>query len=170
MSESDKLRRQVATLATFGGHALRSGEIGELLQEATQLVSDAIGGRPRKSAPTPSRRPKPIGARRCELASRCSGSCDHFDRRRFGSRTCRADQSTCRFRCRHRKAIPHAAVETHECRNRDTGTSAKCEKKRPPVSGLLRVLCIFSTTKACCNNRTPPYHGSGQTNPSQCYD
>ena len=97
MSESDKLRRQVATLATFGGHALRSGEIGELLQEATQLVSDAIG------------------------------------------------------------------VD-------DTGPSAKREKKRPPVSGLLRVLCIFSTTKACCNNCTPPYHGSGQTNPSQCYD
>jgi len=69
-------------------------------------------------------------------------------------------------------AVKHGAlsVETHECRNRDTGTSAKCEKKRPPVSGLLRVLCIFSTTKACCNNRTPPYHGSGQTNPSQCYD
>jgi hypothetical protein len=35
---------QVAILATFGGDALRSGEIGELLQEATQLVSDAIGG------------------------------------------------------------------------------------------------------------------------------
>ena len=43
MSDADKLRKQVATLATFGGHALRSGEIGELLQEATQLVSDAIG-------------------------------------------------------------------------------------------------------------------------------
>jgi two-component sensor histidine kinase len=43
VSQSDKLRRQVATLATFGGHALRSSEIGELLQEATQLVSDAIG-------------------------------------------------------------------------------------------------------------------------------
>jgi two-component sensor histidine kinase len=42
VSDADKLRKQVATLATFGGHALRSSEIGELLQEATQLVSDAI--------------------------------------------------------------------------------------------------------------------------------
>jgi two-component sensor histidine kinase len=42
VSDADKLRKQVATLATFGGHALRSSEIGELLQEATQLVSDAV--------------------------------------------------------------------------------------------------------------------------------
>lgn len=42
MSDADKLRRQVAILATFGGHALRTSEIGELLQEATQLVSDAV--------------------------------------------------------------------------------------------------------------------------------
>jgi len=42
VSDADKLRKQVATLATFGGHALRSSEIAELLQEATQLVSDAI--------------------------------------------------------------------------------------------------------------------------------
>ena len=37
-----KLRKQVATLARFGGEALRSSEIGDLLQEATRLVSDAV--------------------------------------------------------------------------------------------------------------------------------
>ena len=43
MSEdADKLRKQVSALAKFGGQALRSSEIGELLQEATSLVSDAI--------------------------------------------------------------------------------------------------------------------------------
>jgi two-component sensor histidine kinase len=42
VSEAEKLRKQVATLACFGGHALRSDNIGQLLQEATQLVSDAI--------------------------------------------------------------------------------------------------------------------------------
>jgi len=43
MSEdADKLRKQVSTLAEFGGQALRSTEIGELLQEATALVSEAI--------------------------------------------------------------------------------------------------------------------------------
>jgi two-component sensor histidine kinase len=42
VSEAEKLRKQVATLARFGRHALRSSNIGELLQEATQLVSDAI--------------------------------------------------------------------------------------------------------------------------------
>lgn len=42
MSKVEKLRKQVATLACFGGHALRTSNIGELLQEATQLVSDAI--------------------------------------------------------------------------------------------------------------------------------
>ena len=42
MSEAGKLRKQVATLACFGGRALRSSNIGELLQEATLLVSDAI--------------------------------------------------------------------------------------------------------------------------------
>jgi two-component sensor histidine kinase len=41
-SRDDKLRKQVSTLARFGGRALRSHDIGELLQEATQLVSDAI--------------------------------------------------------------------------------------------------------------------------------
>ena len=40
--EAEKLRKQVATLACFGGRALRSRNIGELLQEATLLVSDAI--------------------------------------------------------------------------------------------------------------------------------
>jgi two-component sensor histidine kinase len=42
VSEAEQLRKQVATLACFGGRALRSDNIGELLQEATQLVSDAI--------------------------------------------------------------------------------------------------------------------------------
>jgi len=42
VSEADKLRKQVATLACFGRHALRSSNVGELLQEATQLVSEAI--------------------------------------------------------------------------------------------------------------------------------
>jgi two-component sensor histidine kinase len=39
---ADKLRKQVSTLAKFGGEALRSGSIGDLLQRATQLVSEAI--------------------------------------------------------------------------------------------------------------------------------
>jgi two-component sensor histidine kinase len=42
LSEAEKLRKQVATLASFGGRALRSSDIGDLLQEATQLVSDAV--------------------------------------------------------------------------------------------------------------------------------
>ena len=42
MSEADKLRKQVTALARFGGRALRSSNIGDLLQEATQLVSDAL--------------------------------------------------------------------------------------------------------------------------------
>ena len=42
VSDADKMRKQVATLASFGGHALRSGDVGELLQEATRLVSDAL--------------------------------------------------------------------------------------------------------------------------------
>ena len=42
MSEAETLRKQLATLARFGGHALRSSNIGELLQEATKLVSDAV--------------------------------------------------------------------------------------------------------------------------------
>jgi len=42
IEDADKLRKQVSTLAEFGGQALRSTEIGELLQEATALVSEAI--------------------------------------------------------------------------------------------------------------------------------
>jgi two-component sensor histidine kinase len=42
MSEAEGLRKQVTALARFGGRALRSGNIGSLLQEATQLVSDAL--------------------------------------------------------------------------------------------------------------------------------
>jgi two-component sensor histidine kinase len=42
VNEAEKLRKQVATLAGFGGRALQTNEIGELLQEATQLVSDAV--------------------------------------------------------------------------------------------------------------------------------
>jgi two-component sensor histidine kinase len=42
VSEAEKLRKQVATLASFGRHALRSSNVGELLQEATLLISDAI--------------------------------------------------------------------------------------------------------------------------------
>jgi two-component sensor histidine kinase len=43
MSEdADKLRKQVSTLAKFGGSALRTDHIDDLLQEATRLVSDAI--------------------------------------------------------------------------------------------------------------------------------
>ena len=38
----DQLRKQVSVLAKFGGEALRSGDIGDLLQQATQLVSEAI--------------------------------------------------------------------------------------------------------------------------------
>ncbi len=41
-TEAQKLRRQVSTLAEFGKRALRSDDIGGLLQEATRLVSDAI--------------------------------------------------------------------------------------------------------------------------------
>ena len=41
-SEAQKLRRQVSTLSEFGKRALRSDDIGGLLQEATRLVSDAI--------------------------------------------------------------------------------------------------------------------------------
>jgi hypothetical protein len=41
-TSADKLRKQVSTLAKFGGEALRSGSIGDLLQRATQLVSEAI--------------------------------------------------------------------------------------------------------------------------------
>jgi GAF domain-containing protein len=42
VSNAEKLRKQVATLASFGGRALGSSDIGELLQEATRLVSDAV--------------------------------------------------------------------------------------------------------------------------------
>ena len=41
MSDAEKLRKQVAALASFG-KALRRSEIGDLLQEATQLVSSAV--------------------------------------------------------------------------------------------------------------------------------
>ena len=41
-SETEKLRRQVSTLAAFGGQALRAKEVGVLLQEATRRVSEAI--------------------------------------------------------------------------------------------------------------------------------
>ena len=41
-ANAEKLRKQVSTLAKFGGQALRSNDIGELLQEATRLVSDAM--------------------------------------------------------------------------------------------------------------------------------
>jgi two-component sensor histidine kinase len=41
-SEVERLRRQRATLAEFGAHALRNDELGTVLQEATQRVSDAI--------------------------------------------------------------------------------------------------------------------------------
>ena len=34
--DADKLRKQVSTLADFGVRALRSNEIGELLQQATK--------------------------------------------------------------------------------------------------------------------------------------
>ena len=37
-----QLRKQVSTLAKFGGEALRSDDIGDLLQRSTQLVSEAI--------------------------------------------------------------------------------------------------------------------------------
>jgi two-component sensor histidine kinase len=40
--ETQKLRRQVSTLAEFGKQALRSDDITSLLQQATRLVSDAI--------------------------------------------------------------------------------------------------------------------------------
>jgi hypothetical protein len=40
--ETEMLRRQVSTLAAFGGQALRAQEVGELLQEATRRVSEAI--------------------------------------------------------------------------------------------------------------------------------
>jgi two-component sensor histidine kinase len=42
MKEADKLRKQVSTLAEFGKRALRGDDIGDLLQQATQLVSDAL--------------------------------------------------------------------------------------------------------------------------------
>lgn len=40
--EADRLRKQVAALARFGGGALRSRALDDLLQQATQLVSDGI--------------------------------------------------------------------------------------------------------------------------------
>jgi two-component sensor histidine kinase len=40
--KADRLRKQVSTLAEFGKRALRVDDVGALLQEATQLVSDAI--------------------------------------------------------------------------------------------------------------------------------
>jgi hypothetical protein len=40
--ETENWRRQVSTLAAFGGQALRAQDVGELLQEATRLVSEAI--------------------------------------------------------------------------------------------------------------------------------
>ena len=40
--QAEKLRKQVATLAGFGGRALRSSNIDELLQDATRLVSDVV--------------------------------------------------------------------------------------------------------------------------------
>jgi GAF domain-containing protein len=40
--EADKLRKQVSALAEFGKCALEVNDIGELLQEATRLVSDGI--------------------------------------------------------------------------------------------------------------------------------
>jgi two-component sensor histidine kinase len=40
--EIDRLRRQRATLAEFGAHALRNDDLDGLLQEATERVSDAI--------------------------------------------------------------------------------------------------------------------------------
>jgi two-component sensor histidine kinase len=42
VSEAEKLRKQVKTLANFGSRALRTNDIGELLQEATKLVSGAL--------------------------------------------------------------------------------------------------------------------------------
>jgi two-component sensor histidine kinase len=42
MSEAENLRKQVKALARFGGRALRSSNIADLLQQATQLVSDAL--------------------------------------------------------------------------------------------------------------------------------
>jgi two-component sensor histidine kinase len=41
-ANADRLRKQVSVLARFGGQAFRSGDIGELLQEATLLVSEAM--------------------------------------------------------------------------------------------------------------------------------
>jgi two-component sensor histidine kinase len=40
--DAGKLRKQVSTLAEFGKGALRVDDVGDLLQEATRLVSDAI--------------------------------------------------------------------------------------------------------------------------------
>ena len=40
--DAHKLRKQVAALARFGEHAFRNDEIGELLQEATELVSEGV--------------------------------------------------------------------------------------------------------------------------------
>jgi two-component sensor histidine kinase len=40
--EIERLRRQRATLAEFGAHALRNDDLDALLQEATERVSDAI--------------------------------------------------------------------------------------------------------------------------------
>ena len=40
--DTERLRKQVSALAKFGGQALRTQELDELLQEATRLVSDAM--------------------------------------------------------------------------------------------------------------------------------
>jgi two-component sensor histidine kinase len=41
-SHVERLRKQVSALAQFGGQALRTQDLDELLQEATRLVSDAM--------------------------------------------------------------------------------------------------------------------------------
>jgi two-component sensor histidine kinase len=42
-SEADRLRRQMSTLAQFGGQALRERDLDALLHRACELVSDAMG-------------------------------------------------------------------------------------------------------------------------------
>src|SRR3546814_5286895 len=41
-NDAERLRKQSDALSKFGGHALRTDDLDALLQEATELVSEAI--------------------------------------------------------------------------------------------------------------------------------
>src|SRR3546814_2213969 len=41
-NDAERLRKQSDALSKFGGHALRTDDLDALLQEATELVSEAV--------------------------------------------------------------------------------------------------------------------------------